>query len=142
MRIWLVSLAAALSVSFSPPDKGVWGKWRVIDDQTGKAVSVVEIFERQHRLYGRIVELLNPKDRNKLCVKCEGEDKNKPILGLVVIKGLKKDGNEYKDGKILDPKHGRYYNCCINLEEKDKLKVRGYVGVELLGRTQYWMRVK
>ena len=73
---------------------------------------------------------------------CDGEDKNKPIEGLVVIKGLNKKGNEYKGGKILDPKSGNLYNCIIILEEKDKLKVRGFIGISLFGRTQYWYRVK
>jgi uncharacterized protein (DUF2147 family) len=62
-------------------------------------------------------------------------------MGLIVIKGLTKDGNDY-NGKILDPKHGKIYKCVVSLEEKDKLKVRGYVGISLFGRTQYWYRVK
>jgi len=61
---------------------------------------------------------------------------------LTVIKGLKKDGDEYNSGKILDPKNGKIYKCFITLESKDKLKVRGYIGFALLGRTQYWYRVK
>lgn len=117
------------------------GRWKTIDDETGKAVSIVEIYESKGKIFGRVAELLNPSDRTKTCSKCDGSDKDKPIMGLVVIKGLLRDDNAYK-GKILDPKHGRIYECIVKLESKDKLKVRGYVGISLFGRTQYWHRVK
>ena len=122
--------------------KSVLGKWKSIDDETGKALGIVEIYEEDGKIYGKIIEILIPKDRNKTCEKCPGEDKDKPILGLTVIKDLKKDGNEYNGGHILDPKHGKLYKCYINLEGEDKLKIRGYIGISLFGRTQYWHRVK
>jgi uncharacterized protein (DUF2147 family) len=120
----------------------VLGKWKTIDDETGKATSVIELFEKHNKIYGRIVELLNSKAKNPKCEKCDGEDKNKPILGLVVIKGLTKDKNGYSNGKILDPKHGKVYKCSMSLETKDQLKVRGFIGINLFGRTQFWERVK
>ncbi len=120
----------------------VIGKWKTIDDETDKPISIVEIFEKHNKIYGKIVDVFNPKSKKRVCEKCSGEDKNKPIVGLVVIKGLSKEGDEYSDGKILDPKHGKFYKCTISLENKDKLKVRGYVGIELLGRTQFWERIK
>jgi uncharacterized protein (DUF2147 family) len=123
--------------------QGVLGKWKTIDDETGKPTSVIEIFEKHNRIHGCIVELLNSKAKNPKCEKCDGEDKNKPIIGLVVLKGLKRDKNgDYSDGKILDPKHGKIYKCNLSLETKDKLKVRGFIGINLLGRTQFWERVK
>ena len=85
---------------------------------------------------------LNEEKKDALCKDCSGEDKGKPIQGLVIIKGLEKDGDEYTDGKILDPSTGKLYKCYIALEEPNKLKVRGYVGFSLLGRTQYWHRVE
>ena len=118
------------------------GKWKTIDDETGKAISVVEIYERGGKIYGKVHDIIDPKDRNKICSNCTGEDKDKPIIGLTVIKGLVKDGAEYNSGKILDPKYGRLYKCFITLESKDKLKVRGYIGISLFGRTQYWHRIK
>ncbi len=137
----LLSIALFISSIFYA-QHSVTGKWKTIDDETGRAVSVIEIYEHKGKIYGKIVELLNPKDKHKTCVNCSGEDKNKPILGLVVIKGLTKDGNEYNNGKILDPKHGKLYKSIICLDGKDKLKVRGYIGVSLIGRTQVWERVK
>ena len=118
------------------------GKWKTIDDHTGKPLSIIEIFEKHNKIYGKVIEIYNPKNKPTKCIKCEGEDKNKPILGLIVIKGLTKEGSEYTNGKILDPKHGKLYKCSISFESKDKLKVRGYLGIELIGRTQYWDRVK
>ena len=88
-----------------------------------------------------MVDILDPANKNSVCKQCSGEDKNKPILGLTIIKGLSKDGSEYNSGEILDPKNGKLYKCALTLESKDKLKVRGYIGFSLLGRTQYWHRV-
>ena len=120
----------------------ILGKWKTTDDETGKPLSIIEIFEKHNKIYGRVIEIYNPKNKPTKCIKCDGEDKNKPIVGLIVIKGLTKVGDEYTNGKILDPKHGKLYKCSISFETKDKLKVRGYFGIELIGRTQYWDRVK
>jgi len=122
--------------------QSVIGKWKNIDDEDGKAKAIIEIYEKGEKLYGKVHEIVDPKDRNKVCINCSGEDKNKPILGMVVIKGLHKDGHEFNSGTILDPKKGKLYKCYITLESKDVLKVRGYIGFSIFGRTQYWYRVK
>jgi uncharacterized protein (DUF2147 family) len=120
----------------------VIGKWKTIDDETGRAKSILEIVEKSGKIYGKVIEILDVENKNSICNECTGEDKNKPILGITVIKGLTKEGSEYTNGKILDPKNGKLYQCFITLETKDKLKVRGYIGISLFGRTQYWYRVK
>ncbi|UAB80868.1 DUF2147 domain-containing protein [Marixanthomonas sp. SCSIO 43207] len=120
----------------------VTGKWKTIDDETGEAKSIVEIYKENGKIYGKVVEILNPDKKDATCVDCPGSDEGKPVLGLVIIKGLEKDGDEYNDGKILDPNSGKLYKCYIELENSNKLKVRGYIGFSLLGRTQYWDRVK
>jgi len=135
----MLFLCLVCSLGFA--QKSIVGRWKTIDDESGKAISIVEIYESKGKIYGRVVDLLIPSDRNKTCTKCDGPDKDKPVMGLTVIKGLTKDDDQYK-GKILDPKHGRIYQCTLQLENKDKLKVRGYFGISLLGRTQYWHRVK
>lgn len=127
---------------FFAQSQGVTGKWKTIDDQTGEAKSIIEIYEKSGKVYGKVVEILNPARKKARCQNCKGEDKDKAILGLVVIKGLAKDGDEYNGGKITDPQTGKVYKCFITLEEKDKLKVRGYIGFALLGRSQYWYRIK
>jgi uncharacterized protein (DUF2147 family) len=138
----VITSIAMMLVSTLHFSQSVVGKWKTIDDETGKAISVVEIYERGGKIYGKVHDIIDPKDRNKICSNCTGEDKDKPIIGLTVIKGLVKDGAEYNSGKILDPKYGRLYKCFITLESKDKLKVRGYIGISLFGRTQYWHRIK
>ena len=139
-NLWIL-LLMLLMVS-AVRSQGVVGKWKTIHDETGKAVSIVELYESKGKVYGKVVEIMNPKSRNKVCDQCEGDDKNKPLIGLTVIKGLQKDGDEYNGGRILDPEHGRLYRCYISLEDDGRLKVRGYYGISLFGRTQYWQRVK
>ncbi|MBA5791349.1 DUF2147 domain-containing protein [Flavobacterium sp. xlx-214] len=117
----------------------VTGKWKTIDDETGKAKSIVEISEKDGKYYGKVIEILTDKKEAK-CDKCPGADKGKPIKGLTIIKGLKKDGSEYSGGTITDPSSGKEYKCAIKLNGKDKLDVRGYVGIQALGRTQTWVR--
>ncbi|MHA3788836.1 DUF2147 domain-containing protein [Flavobacterium hauense] len=120
----------------------VTGRWKTIDDETGQPKSIVEIYEQNGKIYGKVVEILNPAKKDAKCTKCKGADKDKPILNLVIIKGLTKDGEEYTDGDILDPNKGKLYSCTIKLDGKDKLDVRGYMGISMLGRTQTWQRVK
>ena len=142
MKNKFLNLVLFCFVNLALAQNTVIGKWKTIDDQTGKPKSIVEIFEKNQKIYGRVIEIFDPKKKNSVCHKCEGEDANKPVNGLIIIKGLIKDGDEYNDGKILDPNNGKLYNCYITLETPEKLKVRGFVGISLIGRTQYWIRVK
>lgn len=119
----------------------VMGMWKNIDDNDGKEKSVIEITERNGKLYGKVVKLLAGATATH-CTECEGDRKNKPITGMEILWGLKKDGAAYVDGEILDPKTGKIYDCDVKLEGPNKLKVRGYLGFSLIGRTQYWYRVK
>ncbi|WP_296149419.1 DUF2147 domain-containing protein [uncultured Flavobacterium sp.] len=120
----------------------VLGKWKTIDDDTGAAKSIVEIYESNGKIYGKVLQILEKGKEDKVCEECKGDKKNKPIKGMVIIYGLTKNDDEWDGGKILDPKSGKEYKCVISLENENKLKVRGYVGFSLLGRTQYWTRVK
>lgn len=137
LTIMFVAVAGIFSVQAQ-----VTGRWKTVDDETGQAKSIVEIYEKDGKVYGKVVEILNPAKKNATCTKCKGADKDKPILGLVIIKGLTKDGDEWTDGDILDPSKGKLYSCTIELDGKDTLNVRGYMGISLLGRTQTWTRVK
>lgn len=113
------------------------GKWKTIDDESGKAKSYVEIYKKSDgKYYGKIVQLLiKPEDPN--CSKCKDDRKGKPLVNLEIIRGLVKDGDEFSGGTITDPKTGKTYKCLIT-KEGDKLNVRGYVGVSAFGRTQTW----
>ncbi|WP_312075567.1 DUF2147 domain-containing protein [Chryseobacterium sp.] len=116
------------------------GKWKTIDDETKQPKSIVEIYKKSDgKYYGKIVQLL-AKPANANCVACKDDRKNKPLVGLEIIRGLEKDDEEFTDGTITDPKSGKTYKCTIT-KSGDKLNVRGYVGVSLLGRTQTWHKV-
>jgi uncharacterized protein (DUF2147 family) len=138
----LFSLVVFFAIICNVQSQSVIGKWKTVDDETGKPKSVVEIYEKSGKIYGKIIEIFEADKRNRVCEECTGEDRNKPILGMTIIKGLRKEGSEYGSGQILDPKNGKLYKCIITLEGNDKLKLRGYIGVSLFGRTQYWSRVK
>lgn len=132
----------ALTFSIAINAQTIFGKWENKDEDTGKVDSVIEIYNKEGKAYAKIIEITNPNTRKNLCTKCEGTNKNKPILGMDILTGLSKDGNEWSGGEILDPKKGTIYKCFIELKGKDKLKLRGYVGVALFGRTVYWYRKK
>ena len=129
-------------ICFNSYAQSVFGKWKTIDDKTGEAKSIVEIFENSGKVHGKVIEIMDASKSNRKCNKCTGTDKDKPVLGLVIIKGLSKDGDEYNGGKIVDPESGKIYKSFIKLIGKDKLEVRGYVGFALIGRSQTWIRVK
>lgn len=128
--------------AFMSQAQSVTGKWKTIDDETGEEKSIVEITEKDGKIYGKVVEILNPAKKDAKCQGCKGADKDKPIVGLTILKGLSKDGNEWSGGQILDPNKGKLYKCTVKLNGTDKLDVRGYVGISLIGRTQTWLRVQ
>lgn len=140
MRNFLTTIVLVLAVSLSAHAQSIVGKWKTIDDSTGKEKSIVEIYEKDGKYYGQIKKLLNPSKPNPKCDNCEGDEKGKPIEGLVIIKDLQKKGNEYTGGKITDPESGKQYKCTVKLNGKDKLDVRGYIGLSLIGRTQTWKK--
>ncbi|MFZ2431123.1 MAG: DUF2147 domain-containing protein [Lutibacter sp.] len=137
-----ILLILILLFSINSQSQSIIGKWKTIDDETGKERSIVEIYKVDGKIYVKIVKLLEKREENKVCENCKGANKNKPLKGMIIINGLTKDGDEWNGAKILDPKTGKEYKCYITLEEPNKLKVRGYLGFALLGRTQYWYKVK
>ena len=116
------------------------GVWITQDDETGKKKSEVLLYKNEGKLYGKILNLLLEEDKGKLCVNCKGENKNLAIKGMVIVEGLELNGKTWEGGTILDPKSGKTYSCYITFENENTLKVRGYIGFSLLGRTQKWIR--
>ena len=119
---------------------GAGGTWKTIDDETHQAKSLVEISEAANgELSGKVIKLFNNPEA--VCDKCDGALKGKPIVGLTIMTGLKKDGDAWENGKILDPKSGKVYSAKAKLVDGGKkLEVRGFLGISLLGRTQVWER--
>ena len=116
------------------------GVWITQDDETGKKKSEVLLYKNEGKLYGKILNLLLEEDKGKLCVNCKGENKNLAIEGMVIVEGLELNGKTWEEGTILDPKSGKTYSCYITFDDDNTLKVRGYIGFSLLGRTQRWIR--
>ena len=136
---YILLLLVATQFAFA---QSVVGKWKTIDDETGEAKSIVEIYKKDGKIYGKVVDILNPEKRDGLCEKCRDDRKDKPVLGMQIINGLTQDDEEYSGGKILDPEKGKEYKCKIWLDEDDadKLYVRGYIA--FFYRTQNWYRVE
>lgn len=134
--MYAIILAALLSFQTST----VQGTWVNIDDETGVEKSEITLYVENGKLYGKIERLLLPEDQGKVCEKCKGKEKNQPIEGLIIVKGLVKDGEVWTDGKILDPANGKSYDCTIKLDDSNTLNVRGYLGFSFIGRSQVWKR--
>ena len=117
------------------------GDWVTIDDKTGKPKSVVRISQVGDELRGSVLKIMDTVKKNAVCEKCKGTNKDKPIIGLVMMWGLKKSSKGWGGGAILDPDNGKVYKAKMSLfENGKKLNVRGFIGFALLGRTQTWIR--
>ena len=127
--------------------QSIVGRWKAINDEDNSEESIVEFAESDGEFYGKIVKLF-PKpgeDPNPTCHDCSEDDPRfgKSVIGMIVLEGLKKrDRNKWEDGEFLDWRNGAVYSCYLELVDKDKLKLRAFIGFSLLGRTQYWKRVK
>lgn len=137
--IFIVGLAVFSSIQA----QDIVGRWKTIDDETGKAKSIVNIYMEDGKYFGKIDTLFREEgeDPDPVCDKCPEDDPryNKRLVGMVILENMKKDGDKWKDGVILDPGKGKIYNCKIWLEDGN-LKVRGYLF--FLYRTQTWYRVE
>ena len=137
----MVLLAGAGAVADTGTPAGLW---RTVDDKTGKERSLIRITEANGVYEGKVEQLLNRQpddDPDNLCRKCEGARKDQPVIGMTILWGLKKDGERWAGGDILDPKNGKTYSCRLKLLDGGrKLEVRGFIGISLIGRSQTWLR--
>ncbi len=146
MKLFLLGILTMILFVSAPVSKPITGNWKTIDDETGKAKSIVYLFMKTDgKLYGRIIKLYKEpnEDQDPICDKCTDARKDKKIIGMEIVKALKKDGNTwYADDGILDPHNGKVYDCKMWLDEKDpnKLNVRGYIS--FIYRTQTWHRME
>jgi uncharacterized protein (DUF2147 family) len=140
----LLAAGTALAASDTPV-----GKWKQVDDVSGKQKSVIEITDNGGELQGKVVQVMNlsPEEIAKggehpKCILCEGALKDQPVEGMTIMSGVKKDGDVWDGGKITDPKTGKVYKVKLTLDNGgQKMDVRGYVGFSLLGRSQTWYRL-
>ncbi|MEO8166161.1 MAG: DUF2147 domain-containing protein [Betaproteobacteria bacterium] len=140
--IFSFTLIVISNIASAAADSPV-GSWRSIDDKTKRERSIIRISEENNQLKGVVEKLfdLPGDDPAHLCKECKDDRKDKPILGMTILWGLKKDGNAWTGGEILDPHNGKIYRCKMKLSDDGKtLDVRGYIGISLIGRTQTWLR--
>ena len=135
--IYFVFLLCSLTVS----SQSILGKWASVYENTKNIESVIEIYEEGDKIFGKIIAISDPSRKNALCNLCEGNLKDKPILGMVIVRDLKQDEDEWSGGRVLDPKNGKEYKCTISLKDENTMKLRGYIGFSVFGRTAYWYRV-
>ena len=119
------------------------GAWTTIDDSSGKARGVVRIYLESGKYFGKLEKSFRPGAETRRCTQCVDERKDKPVLGLVIIRNMTPGDEGYSGGDILDPDNGSVYHCKFTLENGGmKLRVRGYIGISLFGRTQVWERAE
>jgi uncharacterized protein (DUF2147 family) len=137
--IILIFLSHLVFAAFNPDD--IIGVWK-----DGKGKGHVQIFKHNGKYYGKVIWLSNPKDENgKPKVDKNNPNvsqRNKPLLGLTMLKNFKYDEDEWSGGQIYNPSDGKEYKAYMKLKDPNTLAVRGYVGISLLGKTDTWTRVK
>lgn len=142
MRILLFLLFLIFSMTIL--GQSCLGKWVTIDDDTGNKKSIVELYKKDGKLYGKILYLFPREGRepDPKCKKCTDDRKDKPLVGLQVVRSLNWTGSEWNGGTIVDPENGKIYKVTmwLNPLNKDVLMVRGYIGP--FYRTQSWLRIK
>lgn len=117
------------------------GTWHTIDDATGKPRGVVEIVEKDGVLTGIVRGSLVPGEPERRCDRCPGDRRDQPITGMEIVRGVRRDGDTWGGGEILDPDNGRTYRVKLTPSADGRtLQVRGFIGFSLLGRTQVWRR--
>lgn len=119
-------------------------QWQTVDDKTGEKKAVMQLTESGGKVTGKILKVLDKEKADALCTKCPGSLKNKPVEGLQILSGFKADGNnQWSDGKLVDPESGKTYSGKLTLSDNGQsLKLRGFVGTPVFGRSQTWQRIK
>jgi uncharacterized protein (DUF2147 family) len=137
----VMNVLPAINLSVNAQISAIVGEWKTVDDKTGEIRAVVQIYKGADDLYyGKIIKMFKHVDA--VCEKCEGADKDKPVLGMIIIRGMKTDGDILKDGYLLDPESGKIYYGTISFDAKTgKLKLRGSLDKRgWIGRNQYWIK--
>jgi uncharacterized protein (DUF2147 family) len=131
---------SAAAQQMTPKLQNAIGHWQVMNSD-GSPGGKVDTYLVNGKLFGKITELRPGRTPNTVCDKCSGEYKNQLVLGMVVVRDFHPDGDDWVDGTVVDPDNGKEYKGKIWAEGNDNLKMRGYIGISLLGRTESWVRI-
>ncbi len=142
----VAAIGLGLGASLAHAQATPAGVWKTIDDETKKEKSLIRITEAGGVYTGKLEKLLDPTAKpDAVCDKCSDDRKDKPLVGMTLIKGVKQSESDkalWDGGEILDPNNGKTYKVRLTPGEGGKtLAVRGYIGAPMLGRTQTWVRV-
>lgn len=143
MQLLFGAALLALSSLATAQEATPVGLWKNIDDVTGKPKALIRIAETKGELRGQIEKLFPAPgaDASPRCTLCQGANKDAAVIGMVFMSGLRKAGDEYTGGDIIDPDNGKVYRSKLTLADGGKkLSVRGYIGVPMFGRSQTWVR--
>jgi len=134
-----ILILACILIAQNALAQDITGKWTTIDDNTGNKRSVVEIYKKGDKYFGKVSDMyLEPHEpKDPICDLCFDDRKDQKTMGMEIIRNMEKDGDEYSGGDILDPENGKVYRCKLWIEE-GKLMVRGYVA--FFFRTQVWVK--
>ena len=137
----IFTLLIFTQLAFAQNANDILGKW-----QSGHGNGQIQIYKKGNLYYGKIVWLREPNHdtgKPKRDIKNPSQSlRSRPIVGLDVLHGfIYKNTGTWSDGKIYDPKSGNTYNCQMTLQNKNKLNIRAYFGISLLGKTETWTRV-
>jgi uncharacterized protein (DUF2147 family) len=136
----LVGAAGAGAQQLAPKLQNAIGHWQVVNGD-GSHGGKVDTYLENGKLFGRVTEVRPGRTPKDLCDKCSGEYKNQLILGMVIMRNFHAEGDDWVDGTVVDPENGKQYKGKIWAAGKDALKMRGFVGISLLGRTESWVRI-
>jgi uncharacterized protein (DUF2147 family) len=132
---------SAAAQQLTPKLQNAIGHWQVVNSD-GTPGGKVDTYLVNGRLFGKVTEVRPGRKPQDVCDKCSGEYKNQPILGMVLMRDFHTDGDDWVDGTVVDPENGKEYKGKIWAVGNDTLKMRGYIGISLLGRTESWVRIR
>ena len=136
----LAAVAPACAQQLSPKLQNAVGHWQVMNSD-GTPGGKVDTTIENGKLFGRVTEVRPGRTPHDVCDKCSGEYKNQLILGMVILRNFHTQGDDWVDGTVVDPENGKRYSGKIWAVGNDKLHLRGFVGISLLGRTEEWVRL-
>ncbi len=124
------------------PANAILGDWQYMDNKTGKVSTILEVTKSDNQFNGRLVKVFHHKTNPTThCHKCEGKRRGKPVEGLMILRGMMYKNGFYSGGYILDARSGKEYRCHIYIvNHGQEMKMRGYLGLPILGKTVYWHR--